>query len=332
MESITKNRQSPATLRAMVARAYGPDQAAPEDEDESGWAEELGHGWFNVAYRIRLRDGRDVVLKIAPPPSVEVLTYERGAMGIELASLALIREHTDVPVPPVDFCDRTRELCDAEYFFMPFIDGENLGIVRDELPEAELTAYFEQLGAANRALNSIPGKAFGPLAGPGETTWRAAFAAMLEDVLRDGERREVELGWDYDELRALFAEHADSLDEVVEPRFVEWDLWPGNVIVKDGAIACIIDHERAFYGDPLIEGCFTDTVLPMFGGTEAFMRGYGRGPLTKTELTRRRLYALHLFLIMVIETVYRGHTDPAHYDWARERLDEVMAQFGRRRR
>ena len=134
MESITKNRQSPATLRAMVARAYGPDQAAPEDEDESGWAEELGHGWFNVAYRIRLRDGRNVVLKIAPPSSVEVLTYERGAMGIELASLALIREHTDVPVPPVDFSDRTRELCDAEYFFMPFIDGANLGIVGDELP------------------------------------------------------------------------------------------------------------------------------------------------------------------------------------------------------
>ena len=33
---------------------------------------------------------------------------------------------------------------------------------------------------------------------------------------------------------------------------------------------------------------------------------------------------------MVIETVYRGHTDRIGYDWARARLDEVLAAFGRR--
>lgn len=332
MESITKNRQTPQTLRAMVARAYGADQV-PEDDGRGveSWASELGHGWFNVAYRIRLRDGRDVVLKIAPPPSVEVMTYERGAMDIELAALALIRAHTDVPVPEVEYADGSRELCDADYFFMPFVDGENLGIIADRLPADERSAYYEQLGAANRALNAIPGKAFGPLAGPGQATWRAAFTGMVQDVLADGEHRGVVLGWGYDEVRGVLAEHAGSLDEVAEPRFVEWDLWPGNVIVKDGAIACIIDHERAFYGDPLIEGCFTGTVLASFSEADAFMRGYGKGPLTPTELTRRRLYTLHLALIMVIETVFRGHTDATQYDWARARLDEVMGQFGRHR-
>ena len=109
MDSITKNRQSLDVLRAMVSRGYGPDQV-PEDGD---WVQEMGHGWFNVAYRIRLRDGAGVVLKIAPPPHVEVMTYERGAMATELAALALIREHTTVPVPAVDFADRSHELCDA---------------------------------------------------------------------------------------------------------------------------------------------------------------------------------------------------------------------------
>ena len=51
MESVTKNRQSPATLRAMVERAYGAGQVPIGD----GWVDELGHGWFNVAYRIRRR-------------------------------------------------------------------------------------------------------------------------------------------------------------------------------------------------------------------------------------------------------------------------------------
>ncbi|WP_416968112.1 phosphotransferase family protein [Streptomyces sp. 4F14] len=328
MESITKNRQSLDVLRAMVERAYGPGQVPAAD----GWVSELGHGWFNVAYRIRLRDGAEVVLKIAPPPQVEVMTYERGAMAIELTTLDLLRSRTSVPVPVVDFADRSHELCDADYFFMPYVDADNLGIVKDQLPAAERDAYLEQVGAANREINSLRGDAFGPLAGPGDPSWRRVFTGIVEDVLTDGERRRVDIGWDYDTVREVLAEHAGSLDEVTEPRLVEWDLWDSNVMVRDGKIACVIDHERAFWGDPLIEAGFTGTQLPAFGDATPFMRGYGHPELTETERVRRRLYCLHLMLIMVIETVYRGHTDTAQYDWARPRLDEAMALLGRTRR
>jgi aminoglycoside phosphotransferase (APT) family kinase protein len=325
MESITKNRQPAQTLRAMVARAYGPGQVPA---DTAGWASELGHGWFNVAYRIGLRDGTQVVVKIAPPPAVEVMTYERGAMATELAALQLIRERTSVPVPAVDFADQTHELCDADYFFMPFIDADNLGIVKETLPAASRDAYHEAIGAANRELNAIRGPAFGPLTGPGDPSWRAVFTGMTEDVLRDGERRQVDLGCDYDTVRAVIARDASCLDDVTDPRFVEWDLWDSNVMIRDGAIVSIIDHERAFYGDPLIEGGFTATQLPVFGDPAAFMRGYGRAGLTGTEPLRRRLYCLHLALIMVIETVYRGHTDTRQYDWARAQLTEIMTLLG----
>jgi aminoglycoside phosphotransferase (APT) family kinase protein len=327
MESITKNRQSPATLRAMIERAYGPDQVPTGDD----FADELGHGWFNVAYRIRLRDGSSVVLKIAPPPHVEVMTYERGAMATELAALALIREHTTVPVPAVDFADRSHELCDADWFFMPFIDADNFGLVKDTLSPAERDAYDEALGAATRELNAIRGTAFGPLNGSGVSSWRRLFTGMVEDVLRDGERRNVDLGWSYDTVRDVFAQHADCLDEVTEPRYVEWDLWDGNAMIRDGKIVCIIDHERAYYGDPLIEAGFVASQLPAFGDPAAFMRGYGKTELTAGEQQRRRLYCLHLILIMIIETVYRGHTDTRQYDWARERLTETLTLFGRSR-
>ncbi|MFF0504277.1 phosphotransferase family protein [Streptomyces fimicarius] len=327
MESITKNRQSPEALRAMIERAYGAERVPTGD----GWADELGHGWFNVAYRIRLRDGADVVLKIAPPPHVEVMTYERGAMSIELATLDLIRTHTSVPVPAVDFADRSHELCDADYFFMPYIDADNLGIVADRLPAAEREAYMEQLGAANREINSIRGGGFGPLAGPGDPSWRRVFTGIVEDVLADGERRGVDIGWDYDVVREVLAAHADSLDEVTEPRLVEWDLWASNVMVREGKIACIIDHERALYGDPLIEAGFAGTQIAAFGDATPFMRGYAHAELTGPQRVRRRLYCLHLMLIMVIETVYRGHTDTQQYDWARPHLDACMALLGRTR-
>jgi len=181
MESITKNRQPIGTLRAMAARAYGPDVVPPGDD----WVSELEHGWFNVTYQMRLRDGRQVVLKIAPPPAVEVMTYERGAMAVELAALRLITERTDVPVPTVDFADQSQELCDAAYFFMPFIDADNLSLIRSELAAEDLDAYHEVL--------------------------------------------------------------------------VEWDLWDGNVMIRSGAIVSILDHERAFFGDPLIEVGFAGT-------------------------------------------------------------------------
>jgi aminoglycoside phosphotransferase (APT) family kinase protein len=325
MESITKNRQPDQTLRAMAERAYGPAQVPAAGTD---WVSELGHGWFNVAYLLRLRDGTRVVLKVAPPAGVEVMTYERGAMATELAALRLIRERTAVPVPAVHFADDSRELCDADWFFMDFVDADNLGIIGPALPAAERDAYHEALGVANRELNAIRGPAFGPLAGPGEVSWRVVFTAMAEDVLRDGERRQVSLGWDYGAVRGVIARHAGALDEVTEPRYVEWDLWDSNVMVRDGAIVAIIDHERAFYGDPLMEGCFTAAELPAFGDPAAFMRGYGHGELTEAERVRRRLYGLYLTLIMVIETVYRGHTGTGQYDFAREQLTRAMELLG----
>lgn len=315
MESITKNRQTPGTLRAMVARAYGPGQVI---EDDGDWVEELGHGWFNVAYRIRLRDGRFVVLKIAPPPDIEVMTYERGAMATELAALRLIAEQTTVPVPNVDFADQSHELCDADYFFMPFIEGENLGT----LPG--ISTYRPQLGAINRQLNEIRGNWFGALQGPGEATWRACFLGKIEDVLGDGERQGVDLGYGHDFVREAISARADALDEVVEPRFVEWDLFPLNALVRDGEIVCVIDHERAFYGDPLIEAGFVGIDLPdVFGDPAPFMRGYGQGELSGNERRRRWLYTLYLALIMVIETKFR-QTSAEQYQECRARLDLLL--------
>ncbi|GAB2587676.1 aminoglycoside phosphotransferase [Paractinoplanes abujensis] len=322
MESITKNRQSLDTLRAMVARAYGDDHVPSRT---GRWVHELRHGWFNVAYRIRLRDGRHVVLKIAPARDVDVMTYERGAMATELAAIELIRARTTVPVPDVDFVDASGELGGAGWFFMPYVDAENYGVIRSALSACEQDRLDGALGRATRELNTITGEAFGPLAGPGVAGWRACFLSMVEAVLADGSRRGVDL--DYARLRALFAAHADCLDEVTEPRFVEWDLWDSNVLTRDGEIVCIIDHERAFWGDPLIEAGFVATRLPSFGNPAAFLRGYGKPALTPGEHDRRRLYNLHLTLVMLIETAYRGVTGPRHLSWVRARLAEALALF-----
>jgi len=325
MESITKFRQSPQTLRRMIERAYGPE-LVPEGDD---FATELGHGWFNVAYLLQLADGRQVVMKIAPPQDVEVMTYEQDMLAGEVAAIRLLEERTSVPVPHVDHYDPTHGVIAAPWFVMTFVPGDNFGEVSDDWPAERQQAVWRQIGAANAELNTIRGDGFGRFGVPGVATWREAFTGILEDVLADGERRAVDLGWSYAAVRQAIADHEACLDAVTVPVFCEWDLWGSNVMVADDRITGIIDHERAFWGDPIMEaGFLAADGTASAGDASGFLEGYGRGQLTAAELDRRRLYNLHLFLIMTIETVYRGHTTTDQLDMARPALDGAMADLG----
>ncbi|GLI26221.1 aminoglycoside phosphotransferase [Agromyces rhizosphaerae] len=325
MESVTKNRQTAATLRTLIARAYGADRL-PTDDD---FAHEITEGWFNVAYRITLRDGERVVLKIAPPAGVDVLTREVGMMRAELEAMRLVSTRTTVPVPRVDHVDLTHEVVDADLFFMEYIDADNFGFAAaDGRLGAEVVAIAtRELGAMNREINSIVGPHFGPLLGPGAATWREAFTTMVEDTLVDGERVRIDLGRHPDAFRAVLANHADTLDGVTVPRLVEVDLWTKNSMIRDGRIVAILDHERAIYGDPLMEAGLTGLDMPAFGDPSDFMAGFGLGALDAEQRTRRRLYSLYLALIMVVETKYRGHTDTEVYDFGRRELDALMERF-----
>ena len=185
MESLTKNLVSFDAIKALTARAYSPELAPTSDDA----IEELGHGWFNVAYRVTLANGDRKVLKVAPSPYVEVLTHEVGAMRTELAAIYLIKAHTTVPVAHVDFSDISCELVDSPYFFMDYIDGEDPGDYGDNYPPGALANIMEQIGKLNYELNQMVGPAFGPLLNPTFADWPTAYAQMYEDVLRDGERR-----------------------------------------------------------------------------------------------------------------------------------------------
>lgn len=329
MESLTKNRQSTATLRTLIARAYGADEV-PQGED---FAQELTEGWFNVAYLIELASGRRTVLKIAPPADVQVLSREVGMMRNELEAMRLLAEHTAVPVPRIDHVDLSHEVVDADLFFMEFVDADNFGVAAAKgLLHADVVLDGNrQLGELNREINAVTGPHFGPLEGPGFATWREAFLDVIHTTLRDGEAVGIDLGWDPDVIREVIAHHADALDHVTEPRLIEIDLWDKNAMMRDGRIVAVLDHERALYGDPLMEAGLTGLDLDGFGDPAPFMEGFGVSELSPTEQVRRRLYSLQLAIVMVVETRYRGHTDTLVYDWARGELDRVMAALGRTR-
>lgn len=187
-----------------------------------------------------------------------------------------------------------------------------------------------RLGELNREINTVTGDHFGSLVGEGFASWRDAFLAMVHETLKDGRSAGVDLGWSDQEILDVFNHHADALDEVTVPRLIEVDLWAKNSMMLGGEIVSILDHERAIWGDPLMEAGLTGLDLPDFGDATDFMAGFGLDEgldeLTEAERTRRRLYSLQLGLVMLVETKYRG-TEEELYAFSRRQLDTMMRRL-----
>lgn len=320
MESKTKNKQTRAQIERMVMRAFdGLGLAAGEVA-----VTELKEGWFNAAYNVRLADGREVILKIAPPQGVEIMRYEKNLMATEVAAMRLVQQNPAVPVPAIYFFDQAHDLCDADYFFMAKLDGDNLEHVKANLPATTQAAIEVRIGEIIRAVNGFPGVYFGYAGNPDlrAPTWQAAFLKIVESILADAAHKNVRFDFGYDELRAALLKHAPALAEVTTPCLVHWDGWDLNFFVKDGRITGIIDFERALWAEPLMEAHFRQ-----FGddGVTNSMRGYGKTAFTFAEEQRNHLYTLHLALVMNTECYYRNYDTDEVFNFSRQLIGQEMA-------
>lgn len=316
MESITKNRKSEEIIVRLVQKAFGGNITS-----DRVMIKELTEGFFNVAYEITLPE-KSVVLKIAPPKSSKIMAYEHNIMKAEVDALRLVKQKTSVPVPDILYYDNSYSLCDSDYFFMDKIDGDSFFNLKNKglIPYEKHHEIYCEIGRYNQEMNQIKGTSFGYLGQPEKQgmAWRSVFLGMTREVLADGERIEISLGIGYDEVRRLIDKAAYSLDEVGTPYFVHWDLWDGNVFIKDNKITGIIDFERAVWADPLMEFYFRGHI-----NNNDFYAGYGKN-LSKEAPIRSLLYDLYLFLIMIIETKYRMYPDDWQYGFATKQLSMAM--------
>lgn len=322
MESKTKNKKTRAQIEAMAQRAFC---GIGLDEREDAIVE-LKEGWFNVAYRIRLADGRETILKIAPPQGAEVLQYEKNIMATEVAAMRLVRQNPAIPVPEIYFFDDACDLCDSAYFFMEKVIGDNLEHVKASLP-AEVQASIEmQTGQIIREVNRFNGTYFGLDGNPDlqANTWKAAFLKLVGAVLDDAARKGAVFDYSYDELRAILQKHVPALDEITQPCLVHWDAWNPNFFYKDGKIVGIIDFERAMWAEPLMEAQFRHFGADDEGITNA-MRGYGKTAFSTTEQQRNHLYLLHLALTMNTECYYRNYDTDDIFNLSKQLIATAMA-------
>ncbi|GAA3569007.1 phosphotransferase family protein [Streptomyces osmaniensis] len=324
MQSLTKRRLSPADLDALLLGSLGSGCRLEA---------ELTDGWFNTAYRVRLDDGRRAVVKVAPLPDTSVLRYERGILATEAMVYRRIARLPGGGVPTPELLH-----AGAEFIAVSVLDGTPWDKAGDRLPAATQRALRRELGAVAARLHTLAPEdgRFGYPAAESALSapdWRTAFTAMVDALLDDAERWRSPLGVPPADIRTLVAEGADALDEVTEPRLVHSDLWPGNIFIDAGdgdrrpRITGLIDHERAFWGDPAAE-----LVSLAYGGPTGpdsdLVAGYTEagGTLDFTPALRHRLalYHLYLGLLLVVECGPRGYGSD-HLAYCRRTLDDNLA-------
>jgi aminoglycoside phosphotransferase (APT) family kinase protein len=311
MRSPTQPELTPDGVTAMARTAFDADTAVAECAELSG-------GGFAAVWRVRLSDGRDVVLKVGPSPEVPLLTYEHGMIACEAAYFRLVGDQAPgVPVP------RVLHHGDG-WLFTTHLPGRPLTADRD----ADHGLVREQLGAALARVHTVTGTHFGyPGPRPQAATWRAAFAAMVEAMLADAVTWDVALPVPADRIREVVADSAAELDEIDRPALVHFDLWDGNVLAVQGRLTGLVDGERYLYGDPLVD--FVSPLLLRRVEEEPdhpFVRGYAAeagAPVVFDAAARRRLalYRLYLYLLMTVEVPSRGIDDP----WRHTGLADLLA-------
>ena len=281
---------------------------------------ELTEGMCNVTYSVSFRDGSESILKIAAKDRSGNTSNEVNLMRAEVTAMKLVAEKCSFKVADVQYYDTSNTICDGNYFFMEKLEGDNFHFVKEKMSEEEISAIGKELGRISRELSTIQNPDFGFLGE--DTRYESLFAfvkQMLTNLITDAQKRNIDILYDGRTLLDQLEKEESAFREVKNASLVHWDMWEGNVFVKDGHVSGIIDWERAMWGEP-----FMDDRFRMHNRGKDFLEGFGQTSFSENELKRLRWYDIILYLTMMIEVFYREFEDKGQYFWAREMLEKVV--------
>lgn len=329
MESAVKSKLSREQLESLV-KIHFPGSELLE-------VTELTDGNISSAYILRGTGGLEnaVVLKTGMTSGAEGLRYEKDLFPTEIKVYELLQDKgLSIPrilgsslkgIPAQD----AKEAISFPYFFMEYVEGQTWVKCLEEA-KGSRPELMEKLGYCNGVIHGVTGPYFGYLK-EGEayhfSTWGEAFSGMMRDILQDGREKHFDLP--YKKIEQILEENFELLNQITEPRLVDFDLWAGNIFLSRNAgqegtsegnsekleIAGIIDFGHCFYGDAFAG--FTSAVH-LFHDIEKepeFRKGYesvmGKTiTVTENDRIRMDLYRLYMALLCTVET-YRYEPEQA---------------------
>lgn len=314
----TKNIQTEESLRKIVSSAF-------PDKEMSGYSE-LSEGMCNIAYRIEFSDGSKSILKIASQYSYTLLRNEKMLMNAEVNAMRIASQIEGINTAAVQFYDNSKTVCTGDYFFMEFIEGESFMSILYKLDDEQKRLLYGEVAQAVKTIAQVKGDHFGQLYDGAERFDKLYdyIRRLLENVLADAKDKDVYIGVEPESILSLIEADKAVFDEVT-PMLVHFDLWEGNVFVKDGHVNGIIDWERAMWGDVLMEDCFRSHSLK-----EDFLLGYGQTQFSEAEKKRMLWYDIVLFLTMMTEGKFREYPDDNFYQWIKPKFEESWGKLNER--
>jgi aminoglycoside phosphotransferase (APT) family kinase protein len=306
MRERLKRLISAASLRRIVRRQFGEDVTVARVTTIRG-------GLFNTSYKIRLRDGRTVVLRIAPPKDKPLLGCEAGLLEREIQFMRGLEKY-HLPMPRLLRTDLTKRVIDRNYIISEFCEGFTAFYRMKQLTARQQDVVFGELGGYARRIHAIEN----------EKGWFGApaplkpFRRWSEFVRWHALTLEKELtGHPYLALperisvASILDRMADVLDEIRTPRLVHGDLWWRNILIgrRNGTygITAILDWDRCVWGDPYFEW-----ILHGLDLRPAFWEAYGRVEADPRSHAKRKL------LYKALGCLQAGLEDSVHFHLKRQ--------------
>jgi hypothetical protein len=167
---------------------------------------ELTEGTFNAAYALTLGDGRELVLKVAPPHGTPLLTYERDLLATE--AMCLQRFASRVPAPELVAAGMTSN--GRGFVLTSMLPGASWSSRAADIGPAARRALRRQVGRHVAAMHTVTGNGrFGYPSGPlGAPSWAAAYQLIIGALLADAARLGVSLPAPAEQMRDRLARAA----------------------------------------------------------------------------------------------------------------------------
>lgn len=315
MISKTKYKIADEKLKELFDSAGIPDAHSFEP---------LGAGEYNAVF-CAVSGGNEYVIKIAPPPEVEVLTYEKNIMQSEVYWYRLIEENTDIRIPQIYFEDFSRKIIPCDYFIMEKVSGQTLNKV--ELSTEEREYVRAEISKMLAQLHGIRGEKFGYIQNGLYDNWYLALKSFFQNLIIDCERvgKKSKRG-----RRSLeLVDECKDILEKVECTLVNYDLWDVNIVCKrenEKLILYWIDPERSFWGDRIFDFICLDFMLAFDKKTaakEAYNR-YSSVKITNTREERIRFAFAQLLMGLIQESEKYYRYTPLNFGWWRNVLSCKM--------
>jgi len=311
MISKTKSPVSEADVKAMFLNA-GIENASNITSVDTGE--------YNAIFTAE-SGGKEYVIKIAPPPSVSVMTYEQNLMATELYWYEQLR-NASITIPKIHFQDLTPTKFHGGYFVMEKLPGKALNQLK--LSKAEREHSTAAIASIAAEIHKVKNDRFGYIQTGLYESWYSTIKVMTENLIKDATNagKSPSIG----QKLLGYIEHYKDILTKVECRMVNFDIHPGNIIKTSATEYALVDLERGFWGDPVAEFVNLE-MMTAFEKKQTSINAYNRlaeTPLniTKEEKIRFAIALGYLGLLMGTERYYRYTR--RNFGWWRNKLACAM--------